>query len=119
MSLLVTTAPPAPPGSSRTHGETVKRTDMTFASMNSNFRSDPVPPDTRPNRRLGSFTLRSAFRFVTSVCVITPKGSTLRLATPLHFDTALVLSWLKILNAYRRDAPSSFSKRIFVVVNQG
>ena len=67
MSLLVTMAPPAPPGSSRTHGETVKRTDMTFGSMNSNFRSDPVPPDTRPNRRLGAFTLRSAFRFVTSV----------------------------------------------------
>ena len=43
MSLLVTMAPPAPPGSSRTHGETEKRTDMTFASMNSNFRSDPVP----------------------------------------------------------------------------
>jgi hypothetical protein len=44
MSLLVTMAPPAPPGSSRTHGETVKRTDMTFASINSNFRSEPVPP---------------------------------------------------------------------------
>ena len=45
MSLLVTMAPPAPPGSSRAHGETIKRTDMTFVSINSNFRSDPVIPD--------------------------------------------------------------------------
>jgi hypothetical protein len=45
MSLLVTMAPPAPPGSSRGHGEAVRRTDMAFTSINSNFRSDPVIPD--------------------------------------------------------------------------
>jgi hypothetical protein len=66
MGLLVTTAPPAPPGSSRGHGETVRQTDMTFASISSNFRSVPFLQTPAPIGCFGSFTLRSGFRFVTS-----------------------------------------------------
>ena len=85
MSLLVTMAPPAPPGSSRTLGETIKRTDMTFASMNSNFRSDPVPPDTRPNRRLGSFH----FEIGISICNVCLSDYAEGLNAPIGYALAL------------------------------
>jgi hypothetical protein len=89
MSLLVTMAPPAPPGSSRAHGKTVKRTDMTFASINSNFRSEPIPP----RRSSQSVFWIFHFEIGISICNVCLSDYAEGLNAPIGRPCTLILHW--------------------------